>query len=1097
MTTIKFIQEVPADSDKLGGHSRVASALAAIIREQPTVRTVGLLGRWGSGKSTVINIARSQFADDSLVSGRQIKFFCYDTWIHQSDPQRSTFLERLLCFALDEGFIDQAYFDAEYGKLTGRVEVHDIQTTPTLTGWGIGLAVALAVVPIGMTLSRQSGNWANLGNALSFAPLLILGLSKLWASIVRGTDKKSADKANSTAALFFNKTVDKVRTRITKPLEPSTIEFQRIFSSVMDMAHAGRVSPVIVVDNLDRISAEDAVVMWSSIKSLIDASPMNKGEHAKFKFLVPFDHSSIVAIFNESKSFVDVVATEKAQSFIDKTFDVSLIVGPPIDSDWRDYLSRMLDEAFSDLIDQKSKAQIVKIFECFVDSEAYFSITPRRMNSYVNTLASLWIQWKDKLGIAPQAYYAARKLWDDPALSDVMSNTAIGSALMARLSPEWQIEVAAIHFGVEPRKAMQLILEPELEKVSASAEQDRFITLANIPGFARTLENWISNKKDDPLAGVDPATLLNVAAFSRAASDLSGEWEDISATLRDACSNLNSWSQPTPHARPGVEALRTEDFEPGRPLLQALGAKSNTKLTPGAWLDMVDAVLPAKNPAVLLREVAPPFEGAGYLALLEACGEREWHKTRERLLRRLAPKEHPDAVVGHITVAIPQSSDAAVYNIIRAASEIEFKWNVQKIADTLVEFIADDPEAREKSIEAILLISDDLKEQLTRLVEQGAIVKALQRAEGATPPRALAASVHLLLQAARYRAWGKSQNVASNPEWSALRTLPVPKDEYEQFWLEFISIYKEQTPLNDNAEAVTLRSLLSVSTIYPSYRRLAVDLMAYVADSDDLGRRAYSDTILESVVEIREMLGNDRADKIMKLVSSFEGWPERLIALDDEVFWSAAITRTLVNKERAQILHAEIVNRIGKMDEDDWVSFIATPPVYAGNLCLASAGKLKADAKRPLVGGFERWATAYIAGEQEIGLAAFEFNLLFENLPPRKRKLWSEALAGYFQHGSLDVVTRGISKTASVLAKYAFDKNGSAELLVNSVLLRAIISDDKKLYSEICAGWSGVLEILRKVDANLRDDLIEREEFIKYVATGRGVSPDVVREELK
>ena len=70
---IKFIPDTEASVDAFGVHTQTARALSEILvlNVQNTIRTIGLLGDWGSGKSTVIKYTR-----DILDSVVKLKIIC-------------------------------------------------------------------------------------------------------------------------------------------------------------------------------------------------------------------------------------------------------------------------------------------------------------------------------------------------------------------------------------------------------------------------------------------------------------------------------------------------------------------------------------------------------------------------------------------------------------------------------------------------------------------------------------------------------------------------------------------------------------------------------------------------------------------------------------------------------------------------------------------------------------------------------------------------------------------------------------------------------------------------------------------------------------
>ena len=102
----KIIFGEPKSQDEFGGlgHERSGKALADGIR-QLAERTegrrraggaIGLEGAWGSGKSTVIDIAGRKYL------GTDYRIFTFDLWRHQSDDFRRSLLEQFIGFARGE-----------------------------------------------------------------------------------------------------------------------------------------------------------------------------------------------------------------------------------------------------------------------------------------------------------------------------------------------------------------------------------------------------------------------------------------------------------------------------------------------------------------------------------------------------------------------------------------------------------------------------------------------------------------------------------------------------------------------------------------------------------------------------------------------------------------------------------------------------------------------------------------------------------------------------------------------------------------------------------------------------------------------------------
>src|SRR6266566_6074920 len=90
-----LLPDVPASEDAFGPHKRIAKAIHELITREEGARAIALVGTWGGGKSTVINLLKQE-ADQYLA------VFIFDAWAHESDPLRRTFLERLIGYLTDQ-----------------------------------------------------------------------------------------------------------------------------------------------------------------------------------------------------------------------------------------------------------------------------------------------------------------------------------------------------------------------------------------------------------------------------------------------------------------------------------------------------------------------------------------------------------------------------------------------------------------------------------------------------------------------------------------------------------------------------------------------------------------------------------------------------------------------------------------------------------------------------------------------------------------------------------------------------------------------------------------------------------------------------------
>src|SRR5258708_60569 len=69
---------------------------------------------------------------------------------------------------------------------------------------------------------------------------------------------KPPHENESILSLFMNKEIQKLRNRVTRAPDPTTIEFQDIFREIMDAVNASKRRFLFVIDNLDRLPEAEA-----------------------------------------------------------------------------------------------------------------------------------------------------------------------------------------------------------------------------------------------------------------------------------------------------------------------------------------------------------------------------------------------------------------------------------------------------------------------------------------------------------------------------------------------------------------------------------------------------------------------------------------------------------------------------------------------------------------------------------------------------------------------------------------------------------------------------------------------------------------------
>lgn len=344
----RLIPDDPSDDDALGvegyrPHQEVARVLARMLVEEPTAgRAIGLEGPWGSGKSTVLRLLQKELRQANLAADLDIRVVTFDSWAHEGDPLRRSFIESTLdqlAAAFDDGRERWLHPDT---KTQLRSDLTAKKTRTHVSPWGELLTISAALAALGLALLPR--DWTS---TIAFWPLgipdprftvpLLLAASPLLVRIFR----------TPILTLFWKATVENDNSLLTKAsnttvstADPTTIEFMELFDRAMKEALPPdkKRRLVVVLDNLDRLSPENAQKAWATVQAFLQGQ-LEEKEHwfSQVWLLVPYDASRVLRHSAEDKS--------AAEGHLVKMFSARFRVPPITVPDWRLLLKRYLGQA--------------------------------------------------------------------------------------------------------------------------------------------------------------------------------------------------------------------------------------------------------------------------------------------------------------------------------------------------------------------------------------------------------------------------------------------------------------------------------------------------------------------------------------------------------------------------------------------------------------------------------------------------------------------------------------------------------------------------------------------------------------------------------
>ena len=298
-----FLNDRPTSRDEIGTHSMVADSLLEIIHsnlKRPFV--VGLFGAWGVGKSSIVEMLQGKTKED----GNRTKVVVVDAWRTHMETFLRQFVKKLARELLSK---KQA---KEVSKKT------DIKEVLNRSRWEPG---------------SRATNWFYI-----FVCVVVTLAGILLINYFMGVDSEfPADKIailflTALIAMYFQFILPKYSVRTDSSEENVTIHdvthFRKIyFEDIIDRCNEETVC--IVIDNLDRVGADDAVKIMRAIKTfIVDVEEIGPDEESKdalphkmldkVVFIIPCDDEAL------RKHILKRDSQESGNEFLRKFFNVSL-----------------------------------------------------------------------------------------------------------------------------------------------------------------------------------------------------------------------------------------------------------------------------------------------------------------------------------------------------------------------------------------------------------------------------------------------------------------------------------------------------------------------------------------------------------------------------------------------------------------------------------------------------------------------------------------------------------------------------------------------------------------------------------------------------
>ena len=304
-------RDLEIENDLLGTKC-YANQLADIIQNTSAEQayTIGLYGRWGSGKSTIIKTAKHKLETENP---KGIKVVIYDAWKYSGDSFRRMFLMQLQSsLNLKPTQEMERFYSTTSEELSPSIKLKP------WTWWMF--AILILCIVVGLV-------------ALKFLPTTE---AKLWTTFCMSF-------ASLIVAMFGGGLFYELKVSQTKNILSAPEQFEDCFRHLMDQvfkrnyeSSQGKLKKlVIVIDNLDRCPTDVVYAMLTDIKSFL-----TNGQHNVI-FVVPIDDSALKKHLLARPNSIEQNNEIDAEEFLRKFFNVVIKIKPHRSDDLLHYIHEL------------------------------------------------------------------------------------------------------------------------------------------------------------------------------------------------------------------------------------------------------------------------------------------------------------------------------------------------------------------------------------------------------------------------------------------------------------------------------------------------------------------------------------------------------------------------------------------------------------------------------------------------------------------------------------------------------------------------------------------------------------------------------------
>ena len=919
---VHLLDDSPAKEDAFGPHQQIANAIRRLVSTEDGGRAIALIGTWGGGKSTVVNLLR-QAPPDEKRSGNTVdlEVFVFDAWAHEGDPLRRTFLEKFIGFLMKRGWISGNKWKKRLAELSRRYKETTTTSTPQLTRLGSICCLLLFLIPIGLAIISSGIScplWIASGFILTLLPPLIFSL--IWLYMRGKSSSSTQQEADDVLRYFVNKQKESTKTETVEAPEPTSVEFQKWFHELAEEALAGDKRLLLAIDNLDRVNPDDALRLWSSMRAFIDfPSSESTAWITKLWVLAAFDEHGIERLWQNAGG------DSPAVTFLDKTFQIRFRIPAPLLSDWRAFLMKQLKKAFPS--EQEADFHMVSQIFAILKAEKK-PPTPRDIKVFVNQIGAVYRTSPKQISLPQQALFVALIEQDWDPSKDLPEP----ERLQFYRGPDWKENLVALYYNMPRETAVQVFLRDKVEKAMAEGKPDLLREQAKTPA----VDSAVTAILDARLTGwtANEPHMIGRAAYVLTALGIETTYTGKRefGRLKTATEGVPAWPRLDIDCGMGISVLikQAHDEAFSRRVVESLSAslpfggnKAEAKesdLSP--WVCGVFEILKGviatgheNSIAQSFRLGKSPQDYLGLVSVVATCD------AYESLWKYCVPGCSPAEVVQHMEQAVSSGDFYASYEQaidVMLHTECDWKWNAFAGPGARLQSGQQlTPEEIGSYLRILLRLrrtGPTAERALSTITVNGWLHHYLYFAQTGNNPESVASAILVGLICDTEANSGARQRMTSQGR-DAYRAMVLNPEKQRPV---FDAIVSQVATLHCVEDLLAMRKPESIA-------RAAFDFVfRALASSDNCYEFFRPEVVLSNYSVLKSALDEDTFGNLLKACIEHGGLESHL-AQSNMTFGNSGLYQRALRIRRSELLVKAAVQGLKTLSKDDWLNALAQP----------------------------------------------------------------------------------------------------------------------------------------------------------------------------